>query len=107
MSVLERDLGRDRPPAPERAARSLLRTTKKTFEAMSAAFNNGSREFWVNSEATPQEIAAVLGTDAREVFELHAQLGALLAEVKPESITEGLSHVGDIVYNEDGTVTIS
>jgi hypothetical protein len=56
--------------------------------------------------ATPEEIAEELGTDAKEVFYLHARLGELIALVKPEAIAEGLGVVGDFTMNEDGTVTV-
>lgn len=108
MSVLDRDFQDTRPPAAQRAANDLLRVTKQTFQMMTNAFNQGSQQFWDNNDgATPQEIADVLGTDAKEVFELHAQLGAFLAGIDPESVTQGLSYVGNIVYNEDGTVQVS
>ena len=108
MSVLDRDFQDTRPPAAQRTANDLLRVTKQTFEMMAHAFNEGSQQFWDNNDgATPQEIADVLGTDAKEVFELHAQLGAFLAGINPESVTQGLSYVGNIVYNEDGTVQVS
>lgn len=108
MSVLDRNLDDNRPPAAERAAHELLQTTKQTFQFMSMAFNRGAEQFWNNGDgAAPQEIADALGADATEIFQLHAKLGQLLAEVKPESITQGLSYVGTIVYNEDGTVQVS
>ena len=107
MSILDKNLNDSRPPAAERAALDLLRMTKQTFELMSSSFNRGSQQFWNNNDgATPQEIADVLGTDAAEMFQLHAKLGQLLGEIKPESITEGLSYVGNITYNEDGTVQV-
>lgn len=108
MSVLDKDLSDNRPPAAERTAMDLLRTTKQTFEFMTMAFNRGAQQFWNNNDgASPQEIADALGTDAAEMFQLHAKLGQLLGEVKPDSIVEGLSYVGTIVYNEDGTVQVS
>lgn len=108
MSVLDRDFQDVMPPAAQRTASELLITTKRTFEMMANAFNQGSQQFWNNHQgATPQEIADILGVDAKEVFELHAQLGTFLAGINPESVAQGLSHVGDITYNEDGTVQVS
>lgn len=107
MSILDRDDFNNRPPADEMAAKRLLMMTKHTFEQMVNSFNEGSRVFWSNGMgATPEEIAAELGTDASEVFSLHAKLGNLIAEVKPEAIAEGLSVVGNFTMNEDGTVTV-
>jgi hypothetical protein len=74
---------------------------------MVVAFNQGSKQFWNNPQASPSQIASALGTDAKEVFELHAKLGALLVQVRPEAIQEGLALVGQFTYNEDGTVTIN
>lgn len=107
MSILDRDDFDQRPPADVMAARRLLMMTKHTFEQMVNSFNEGSRIFWSNPMgATPEEIAAQLGTDASEVFSLHAKLGALISEVKPAAIAEGLSIVGNFTMNEDGSVTV-
>lgn len=99
------------PSVPEvdpavRAANMLKNQTRQTFQQMVMAFNQGANNFWKNPRATPAEIAAALGSDAKEVFELHAKLGALLASVKPEAIAEGSGVVGQFTINEDGTVTI-
>ena len=107
MSVLNKDLNELRPDPAKRAARDLLRQTQHTFEMMSNAFNEGAMRFWQNNDsATPEQIALELGTDAVEVFQLHAKLGALLAEVNPESVQHGLEVVGNFTMNEDGTVTV-
>lgn len=99
------------PSVPEvdpavRAANMLKNQTRQTFQQMVMAFNQGANNFWKNPRSTPAEIAAALGSDAKEVFELHAKLGALLASVKPEAIAEGSGVVGQFTINEDGTVTI-
>ena len=108
MSILDRNDFDQRPPADVMAARRLLMMTKHTFEQMVNSFNEGSRVFWSNEmSATPEQIAAQLGTDASEVFSLHAKLGNLIAEIKPEAIAEGLSVVGEFIQNEDGTITIT
>jgi hypothetical protein len=105
MSVL------NQPQLPEvdpavRAANMLKNQTRQTFQQMVIAFNQGANRFWKNSKATPTEIAAALGADAKEIFELHAKLGALIGSVKPEDIAEGISAVGQFTMNEDGTVTV-
>lgn len=81
-------------------------STKHTFQFMKDAFNNGSQTFWNNPRATPSEIATALGTDAKEVFELHYALGQLINNIKPESIQQGWAIIGQFTMNEDGTVTI-
>lgn len=89
------------------AANQLRMTTRQTFNMMAQAFNQGAQTFWKNPRATPQEIADQLGTDAKEIFELHAKLGSLLATIKPDSVVPGLSIVGAFTVNQDGTLTIS
>ena len=89
-----------------RVASNIKGTTRQTFQMMTNAFNAGSKNFWNNLQATPVEIAAALGTDAREVFELHYALGQLIDSIKPDSIQEGWDVIGQFTMNEDGTVTI-
>ncbi len=109
MSIL--DTPNDRSPSvqdADRAAQRLKNLTINTYHQMVQAFNQGAITFWKNpSGATPEQIAAVLGTDAKEIFELHAKLGALLASVKPESVQKGTDVVGQFTINNDGTVTIN
>jgi len=108
MSILD-DNGPVVPQIPKAkmAAKRLVQMTKQTYQQMVQAFNEGARTFWANGmEVSPADIAAELGTDAKEVFELHSKLGQLLATVKPASIAEGTSLVGNFTMNEDGTVTI-
>lgn len=106
MSILN-----DLAPAPapnfaQLAADNIKRQTQQTFLTMVQAFNSGAKLFWQNSKATPAEISAALGADAREVFELHGKLGQLLASVKPEIIAATAAIIGQFEYNEDGTVTV-
>lgn len=104
MSVL------DSPPvtdlsAAERAAQQLKQQCRTTFQQLVLTFNQGAQAFWRNPRAKPSEIAAALGADAKEVFELHGKIGALLSGVKPEAIAAGSSVVGEFTVNADGTVT--
>jgi hypothetical protein len=105
MSIL--DNINSQPTPAEVAAKQIVSQARQSFNGMARSFNDGSRNFWNNPRgATPTEIASALGTDAREVFELHYALGQLIASVKPEAIAEGLSLIGQFTMNEDGTVTI-
>lgn len=106
MSVLNPPTATPLPPG-QGAAERLKQQTRQTFQQLVMAFNQGSRFFWKNNDATPQQIADALGTDAREVFQLHGQIGTLLATVKPEAVAPGLAVVGTFTYNADGTVTIT
>lgn len=90
-----------------RAANMLRNITRQTYQNMIQSFNQGAKLFWDNQQATPEQISSVLGTDAKEIFELHYRLGQLIATVKPEDIVEGSNLVGNFTMNEDGTVTIN
>jgi len=107
MSILDRNIEPQRPDPAKMASNRLVQMTKQTYNQMVQAFNQGSKIFWANGMgATPQAVALELGTDAKEVFELHAKLGQLIASIKPEAIVEGASLVGQFTMNEDGTVTV-
>lgn len=106
MSVLDNN-SQPQLSTPEKIANQIKAETKSAFKDMVDAFNKGSKLFWNNSRSTPAEIAAALGTDAKEIFELHGKLGALIGSIKPEAISEGSSLVGSFVVNQDGTVTIN
>ena len=107
MSILDRNDTPNPVPPAKMAANRLIMLTKQTYQQMVSAFNMGSQIFWANRMgANPQDIASELGSDAKEVFELHYKLGQLIASVKPEAISEGASLVGQFTMNEDGTVTI-
>jgi hypothetical protein len=108
MSILDNNRpDRLEVPRAKMAANRLIQMTKQTYNQMVQSFNQGAQVFWSNGMgASPADIAAELGTDAKEVFELHYKLGQLIATVKPEAITEGASLVGDFTMNEDGTVTV-
>jgi hypothetical protein len=94
-------------PSAERVAKQIKQQAKITYQQLLQVFNNGARQFWQNPQATPAEIAAALGTDAVEVFQLHGKIGALLATINPAVIAEGASVVGEFTYNADGTVTVA
>jgi flagellar basal body rod protein FlgG len=62
--------------------------------------------FWDNSNATPEQLSVALGNDAKQLFQLHYQLGQLISTVNPADIAIGASVIGQFTMNEDGTVTI-
>lgn len=106
MSILDRQEQREEPTPAVRTARQMVRNAKATYDGLVATFNQGAASFWANPRATPQEIAAALGTDAKEVFELHAKVGAFIASINPEAIAPGTAVVGQFSYNADGSVTV-
>jgi hypothetical protein len=90
----------------ELIANNIKGSAKNLFQMMVNNFNSGAKNFWNNPHATPTQIAEALGTDAREVFELHYALGLLIDSIKPDSIQQGWAAIGQFTMNEDGTVTI-
>lgn len=108
MSILNRSINNEQPGPAKITAERLLSMTKQTFDQMVMAFNEGSIMFWENRMgASPEDIAAELGTDAAELFSLHAKLGSLILQVNPDSIEKGLSVVGNFITNQDGTITVT
>ena len=87
-------------------ADSLKAMTIGVYDQMVNTFNSGSTMFWNSQDATPQEIADELGTNASGIFYLHARLGEVLALIDPSSIADGLSVVGEFTQNEDGSITV-
>lgn len=106
MGILDNQNTPEIDPAV-RVANQIKQQARMTFQQLVQAFNQGAQSFWSNPQVPAGDIAAALGADAKEVFELHGKIGALLATVKPEAIQPGLSVVGQFTYNEDGTVTIT
>ena len=101
------DLSRREPPkTPAEIAESLKLQAKTIYNNMLGVFNRGSKMFWDNTNATPEQIAAALGNDAKELFSLHYKLGQLISTIDPVAISEGSSVIGQFTMNEDGTVTI-
>lgn len=89
------------------AADQIKEHVRQTYRYIVAAFNEGAHAFWLAPGGTlAADIADALGTDAEEVFELHKKLGMLIASVSPAAIAPGMSAVGVVEYNEDGTVTV-
>lgn len=107
MSILNQSTLNTQQPA-EIAAEKLIQITKHTYLQMINAFNQGSQIFWNNPlGASPQDISNQLGTNAKEIFELHYALGQLINQVKPEDIQDSWSLIGQFTMNEDGSVTIN
>lgn len=105
MSILNPQSAPQVDPAA-RIAAQLKQQARNTFQQLVGAFNQGAQQFWKNPRVKPSEIAAALGTDAKEVFELHGKIGALLGQIAPDAIAPGLAVVGEFTYNNDGTITV-
>jgi hypothetical protein len=101
------DLSRKEPPkTPTEIAESLKLQAKNIYNNMLGVFNRGSKMFWDNPNATPEQIALALGNNGKELFSLHYKLGQLISTIDAAAIAEGSSVVGQFTMNEDGTVTI-
>lgn len=94
------------PTNPDDIAASLKAQAKSVYSNMVNTFNRGSKMFWQNPNASPEQIATSLGTDAKELFELHYKLGQLINSVNASDILIGTAIIGQFTMNEDGTVTI-
>jgi hypothetical protein len=94
------------PNTPEEISEALKLQAKNIYSNMVNVFNRGSKMFWNNPNATPEQLSAALGNDAKQLFELHYQLGQLIATVNPADIAIGASVIGQFTMNQDGTVTI-
>jgi hypothetical protein len=106
MGVLDNNEAVTNLSLQERVARKIKNQTKSSFGTLCGIFNDGAKLFWQNDRAKPSEIAAALGSDAKEIFELHAKLGALISSINPQGISQGLSVIGQFTMNDDGTVTV-
>lgn len=105
--VLDLNVNAKLPPTtPEEIAESLKSQTKLVYSNMVNTFNRGSKMFWQNPKANPEQIALALGSDAKQLFELHYKLGQLINTINPSDIMIGMSIIGQFIMNEDGTVTI-
>lgn len=109
MSIFEQELKPNMDEIAASVALGLKISAQQTLNFISDVFNNTTKTFWDHpAGVTPEAIAAKLGTDAKEVFELHYKLGAFIIDInKIEKIYDGLSLVGEFTYNEDGSVNIS
>lgn len=105
MSVLETPIV-DAVPEAVKIANNLKQEAQMAYRRLIDVFNGGSIQFWASTTATPTEIAAALGTDGKELFQLHSKIGALLAEINPAAIADGLAVVDQFFYNEDGSIGI-
>ena len=94
------------PQTPAIIAARLKGQARSTHAFLVRMFNEGAKAFWDNPNATPEQLAVALGTDGKELFQLHAKIGELLAQVTPNEITEGLSVVGQFSYSEDGRIVL-
>lgn len=92
--------------SPQKISNQLKTQAQNVYNTMVAVFLRSSKMFWENPNATPQQIAEALGTDAKQLFEVHYKLGQFISSINPSDIEEISSIVGNFTVNEDGTVTV-
>jgi len=105
MSILDQPTSTAVTPAQREAAK-IRADAFENFSRLVAAYEYGLKQFWDNPNATPAEIAAALGTDAAEVFQLHGTLATVIRQVKPNADISSASDYGTYTVNADGTVTV-
>lgn len=102
------------PPAAELVAEELTRAINAEITRRVATHRDMFNAFWRNHRATPDEIAAALGTKARLFFQVAAEnaghiarLAALVGK-KPEDFLppEDSARPRELAFHEDGTVTV-
>jgi hypothetical protein len=92
--------------SPQKISNQLKTQAQNVYNTMVAVFIRSSKMFWENPNATPQQIAEALGTDAKQLFEVHYKLGQFISSINPSDIEEVSSIIGNFTMNEDGTITI-
>lgn len=92
-------------PGVERVADQQKNDAIRTFESMVATYERGLASFWSHHRFTPQEISDAIGTDAGEMFRLHAVLAATIMLADPTAVLTNVDTLGTFTINEDGTVT--
>lgn len=112
MSLIQ--LPTTKPPAAQRIALSLLEKINGQLDQRVQTHKGMWSDFWQNSDATPEEIIAAMGTNAhlmlgsaiesvRHIDEVAKLAGKTAADfLEPEEIN-GLR---PMVANPDGTVTL-
>ncbi|NDD53264.1 hypothetical protein EBZ39_05220 [bacterium] len=106
MSILEGKGPVNEVTPATRTATQIKMNTRATYQQLLSAYSNGLNLFWRNTSASPSAISAALGTDAKEIFELHGMIGELIAKIRPQDIEQVNKVIGEFTYNADGTVTI-
>lgn len=107
MSILDRTNPAPQIPIADRVAKQIVDQARMMFQQLVFTYNEGAKSFWDNPIVAPQDIADALGTDAAEVFALHAKIGVMLESVRPDAIAPGKAVVGRFTINGDGSVTVS
>lgn len=82
------------------------RRSQSIMDTFENVVNDIYEEFWFGSISPIDKINA-LGTNALKVFISSAQAQEFIKLNKPEYIKKGIPEKYDLVFNEDGSVTIN
>lgn len=105
MSILNKQ---NNQPSHEKIAADTIKETSFIInKRLVRVFAEGINTLWNHPHVSPQQVCDELGTDAKEVFELHSALGEFLEANSPNDISEIKSKIGSYTLNSDGTVTIN
>ena len=105
MSILNRQ---DNQPSHQKIAADTIKETAFVInKRLLRVFAEGVNTMWSHPHVSAQQVCDELGTDAKEVFELHSALGQFLEANSPDDISGIKSKIGSYTVNSDGTVTIN
>jgi hypothetical protein len=101
-------------PAAKRIASGLMESIEREALRRSGEHSDQWRAFWESPEATPQQIADEMGTQASLFFAIAAanighidQIARLIGQTAADILpVEHLSAKRAVTFNQDGTVTI-
>jgi len=98
------------PPAPTPAygaAQMIINMARNKFRADRDFVVDTARAVWQSSGATPADILAELGTNAKQLFQDHAAQVAIVAAIDPSVFAEIQAIIQPVTYHDDGTVTVA
>jgi hypothetical protein len=103
MSILNENIT---PVAPslQSAIENIKGNTTGIYVFIEAQHKQSFDLVWENTNFTAKEIVDAFGTDARALFELSWGLQQILMGANPAYVP--LTPPNEIVFNEDGTVTV-
>ena len=96
----------------QKAASQILSIAMQQFQQLARSGNFGYNLIWNNPNASPMEVLAALGTNAKAVFELAnlniqtIEAAAVIGGVTPPVIPSVPSDYS-LIFNADGSVTLT
>lgn len=91
----------------ERIAARMIEDAGTDYRSLKAKYERGFELFWRHPDATPQEIAAALGTAGLEVFQFHSAIRTAILAVNPSEVLPSVVEYGTFTADTDGSLTIN